>query len=314
MTVSIISIVQATRSNLPHDTPPLHCAVLFADLAGSTGLYERLGDAAAKKLVDECLGRLTQHAQASQGVVIKTIGDELMLRFPSADCAATAAIAMQRENRIAKSPFSLRIGFHYGQVISEKNDVFGDAVNTAARLAQMARSGQILTSEESVQRLDLAHQRDARPFDFEKLRGKSQAIRIFELVWEPRKEVTRLMEQGQSISNTNLIEVSRSIRLSIRSNERRFTPEDAPITIGRESICMFTIASEFASRVHVHVEYRRGKFILLDRSTNGTYVTPDGDREVFLKGESLHLTRSGIISLGSPLLSQTGEILRYTVE
>lgn len=290
------------------------CAVLFADLAGSTGLYERLGDAAAKKMVDECLQRLALNAQASQGVVIKTIGDELMLRFPSADCAAKAAIAMQQQNREVQSPFSLRIGFHFGPVISENNDVFGDAVNTAARLAQMSRHGQILTSEESVQQLDIARKQNARPFDFERLRGKSQAIRIFELMWEPPREVTRLAEPGDEISKQLTVEISRTLRLVVRSEERCFGPEDAPVTVGRDTLCMFKVSSEFASRVHAHIEYRRGKFVLLDRSTNGTYITPEGDHEVFLKGETMHLTRSGIISLGSPLLGQTGEILRYRVE
>lgn len=290
------------------------CAVLFADLAGSTGVYERLGDAAAKKLVDECLERLTRDAHENHGVVIKTIGDELMLRFPSADCAAKAAITMQQQNRKAQSPFSLRIGFHFGPVIHEKNDVFGDAVNTAARLAQMARNGQILTSEESVQRLDITRKEQARPFDFDKLRGKSQAIRIFELMWEAPKEVTRLMTMPEEISERSLLEIAHGIRLSVRHQERRFSAQDAPITVGRESICMFALNSEFASRVHVHIDYRRGKFILADRSTNGTFVTPEGSSEVFLKGETLHLTRSGIISLGSPLLSQTGDVLRYTVE
>ena len=290
------------------------CAVLFADLAGSTGVYERLGDVAAKKLVDECLQRLTRISSANQGVVIKTIGDELMLRFPTADNAAAAAITMQRENREVRSPFSLRIGFHFGPVIHENKDVFGDAVNTAARLAQMARHGQILTSEDSVQSLDVALRQNARPFDFDKLRGKSQAIRIFELMWEPAREVTRLMASEETTSNNQAIDVSRLIKLSARGEQRQFTAEDTPITIGRESICMFTIASEFASRVHIHIEYRRGKFMLGDRSTNGTYVTPEGGSEVFLKGESLHLTRGGIISLGSPLLSQTGEVLRYKVE
>jgi adenylate cyclase len=290
------------------------CAVLFVDLSGSTGVYERLGDTAAKQLVDECLARLASAAQANQGLVIKTIGDELMLRFPSADCAALAAIAMQCGNREVQSPFSLKIGFHYGPVIDQDGDVFGDAVNTAARLGQMARNGQILTSEESVERLDFERRSKARPFDYGKLRGKSQVMRIFELVWEPPRDVTRLAASPQDTSRRPAVDLSQSIRLSVRSRERHFKPEDAPITVGRESICMFPISSEFASRVHAHIEHRRGKFILVDRSTNGTYVTPEGGNEVFLKGETLHLTRSGIISLGSALLSQTGEVLRYSVE
>ena len=288
-------------------------AVLFADLAGSTATYERLGDVAAKKLVDICLLRMAQTSRQHQGHVIKTIGDELMLSFPDAAQAGNAAVAMQRGNSASKSPFHLRIGFHHGPVIVESADVFGDAVNTAARLSQMARDGQILTSDESLQRLGPELQNIARPFDFDRLRGKTQATRIYELLWEQTREVTRLVDSASS-TRGQTPEASRTLRLSVRGNERLFTDQDAPVTMGREQICAFTVASEFASRVHVHVDYRRGNFVLQDRSTNGTFVTPEGGGEVFLKGESLPLSGRGIISLGCPLLAQTGDVVRYAVE
>jgi class 3 adenylate cyclase len=288
-------------------------AILFADLSGSTAIYERLGDAAAKKLVDACLMRIARCASGHQGLVIKTIGDELMLRFPGADQAAAAAIAMQIDNIKSQSHFRLRIGFHFGPVILEASDVFGDAVNTAARLAQMARDGQILTSEESVQHFGPRHKGMTRNFDFDKLRGKSQATRIVELMWEPTRDVTRIAG-ADSASLTQTPDTARLLRLSVSNKERAFSAQDAPVTIGRETVCALTVASPFASRVHAHVEYRRDKFVLQDRSTNGTFVTPDGGKEVFLKGESLPLGGRGIISLGCPLLAQTGEILRYAVE
>jgi adenylate cyclase len=289
-------------------------AVLFADLSGSTAVYERLGDAAAKKLVDVCLMRVARCASNHQGLVIKTIGDELMLRFPSADQAAAAAILMQIDNVKAKSPFQLRIGFHFGPVILESSDVFGDAVNTAARLSQMARDGQILTSEEAMKRFTPKHKAMTRSFDFDKLRGKSQATRILELMWEQNRDLTRVADAG-STSPTQVPDTARLLRLSVNNNqERAFSAQDAPITIGRESVCAMMVASPFASRVHAHVEYRRNKFVLQDRSTNGSFVTPDGSKEVFLKTESLPLSGRGIISLGCPLLAQTGEILRYAVE
>lgn len=289
-------------------------AILFADLSGSTTIYEQQGDAAAKKQVDACLMQLARSASSHQGLVVKTIGDELMLRFPSADQAAAAAIAMQIDNLKSRSVFRLRIGFHFGPVILDASDVFGDAVNTAARLAQMARTGQILTSEETMQRFSPKHQGKTRNFDFDKLRGKSQAMRILELVWEPTNDVTRAVGGTLGAAITKPTNEARLLRLSVANNERAFTAQDAPITIGRESVCALTVASQFASRVHAHVEYRRDKFVLQDRSTNGTFVTAEGGKEVFLKGESLPLSGHGIISLGCPLLSQTGEILRYAVE
>jgi adenylate cyclase len=288
-------------------------AVLFADLSGSTAVYERMGDAAAKKLVDVCLMRVARCASNHQGLVIKTIGDELMLRFPSADQAAAAAILMQLENIKAQSPFQLRIGFHFGPVILESSDVFGDAVNTAARLSQMARDGQILTSEEALQRFSAKHKAMTRRIDFDKLRGKSQATQIIELMWEPNRELTRAANAG-SAALLAVPDNARLLRLSVNNKERAFSAQDAPITVGREDVCVVVVASPFASRVHAHVEYRRDKFVLQDRSTNGSFVTPDGSKEVFLKSESLPLSGRGIISLGCPLLAQTGEILRYAVE
>ena len=288
-------------------------AVLFADLSGSTTIYEQQGDSAAKKLVDACLMQMARSASGHQGLVVKTIGDELMLRFPSADQAAAAAISMQLGNLKAKSPFRIRIGFHFGPVILDASDVFGDAVNTAARLAQMAREGQILTSEETSHRFAPKHQAMTRNFDYDKLRGKSQAMRILELMWEPIHDVTRALGT-RDISITKPKGHARLLRLSVGNKERAFTEQDVPVTIGREAGCTLVIASQFASRVHTHVEYRRDKFVLQDRSTNGTFVTTDGGEEVFLKGESLPLSGNGIVSLGCPLLAQTGEILRYAVE
>ncbi|MES2490345.1 MAG: adenylate/guanylate cyclase domain-containing protein [Pseudomonadota bacterium] len=289
-------------------------AVLFADLSGSTAIYEQLGDAAAKRQVDACLMQLARSASGHQGLVVKTIGDELMLRFPSADQAAAAAIAMQLDNAKAKSLFRLRIGFHFGPVILDASDVFGDAVNTAARLAQMSHDGQILTSEETSLRFNHKHQGMTRNFDYDKLRGKSQAMRILEIMWEPTHEVTRAIGGTRDASFTQPKAHARLLRLSVGDKERAFTEQDVPVTIGRESVCTLVVASQFASRVHTHVEYRRDKFVLQDRSTNGTFVTADGGQEVFLKGESLPLSGHGIISLGCPLLAQTGEILRYAVE
>lgn len=289
-------------------------AILFADLSGSTAIYEQLGDTAAKKHVDACLMQLARSASRHHGLVIKTIGDELMLRFPNADNAAAAAIDMQINNLKSQSVFGIRIGFHFGPVIMDALDIFGDAVNTAARLAQMSRTGQILTSEETFQRFNTKHQGMARNFDYDKLRGKSQAMRIMELMWEPTHDVTRAVGGTIGKHTTKPASESRLLRLSVGQNERAFTPQDAPVTVGRESVCVVTIASQFASRVHAHVEYRRDKFVLQDRSTNGTFVTADGGKEVFLKGESLPLSGHGIISLGCPLLAQTGEVLRYAVE
>jgi len=132
-------------------------AVLFADICGSTKLYDTLGDTLARRVVASCIARLLAPLADHQGTLIKTIGDEIMCTFPSAEQALCAANAMQYS--VTSAPFEndislhIRIGFHYGEVICEAGDVFGDTVNVAARVAGAARANQIMTTQAAVNAL-----------------------------------------------------------------------------------------------------------------------------------------------------------------
>lgn len=287
-------------------------AILFADLVGSTALYEQLGNNAAKAAVDACLGDLGGIVAQQGGGVVKTIGDEVMASFAAADAAATAAIAMQTAMRDG-GRFDVRIGFHCGEVIADDGDLFGDAVNIAARLAQMARGGQILTSEQTALRLapDTAR---VRAFDFERFKGKSQAIRVFEIVWEAEDSVTRITGRFAGSASAGVVQAQRRLQLSVGERQRVFTPEQLPATAGRDTSCDVLVVSDFASRVHAHFEFTRGKFVLADHSTNGTFVSATQTGEVFLRRESMPLLGRGFISLGCPKNEQTGELIEWIGE
>jgi adenylate cyclase len=130
-------------------------AVLFADVSDSTRLYESLGDTAAFGGVRGVIGSLKSVSGAFGGRVVKTIGDGLMCVFPDADSAASAAAEMQLA--IAQRPplergkkLTIRVGFHVGPVIQEGDDVFGDSVNVAARMASLALPGQAITTADTV--------------------------------------------------------------------------------------------------------------------------------------------------------------------
>ncbi|HEX9782105.1 MAG TPA: adenylate/guanylate cyclase domain-containing protein, partial [Opitutaceae bacterium] len=124
-------------------------AIVFADISGSTRLYESLGDAIARELVAQCLGVMTEYVDKHGGKVIKTIGDEIMCTFPSADQAIEASMGMQEGvtedlpelNPNTPSTLTIRVGLHFGPAIIEGEDVFGDAVNVAARMAGLAKGG-----------------------------------------------------------------------------------------------------------------------------------------------------------------------------
>jgi class 3 adenylate cyclase len=132
-------------------------AILFADITGSTVLYETLGNALARQMVVHCLSMMSSRLAAHRGTLIKTIGDELMCTFPSAETALRAACDMQDAVESGKPggdrPMYIRIGFNFGEVIREESDVHGDAVNVAARITEVARARQILATQAAVDAL-----------------------------------------------------------------------------------------------------------------------------------------------------------------
>ena len=148
---------------------PVDKAILFADVSGSTRLYETLGDTQALAAIENCLGILKKLTVEHKGRVIKTIGDEIMAAFPDANTAVHVATEMQlaitAEPPIGNAKVAIRIGFHFGPVLENVSDgdVFGDTVNTAARMAGIAKGGQIITSGVTVKKNAADHARQ-RPF------------------------------------------------------------------------------------------------------------------------------------------------------
>jgi adenylate cyclase len=291
----------------------LECAILFADIAGSTRLYQAIGDERAQASVAACLSRLADIAAGRDGVLIKTIGDEIMCRFPMADDALTAACEMHGSLRDAPipgdHPISVRIGTHFGPVILDGGDVFGDAVNVSARLRDVAKAGQIITTDETVHRASKTLRDKARPFDRASLPGRSQQVEIYEVLWEANAAVTMIAR----VSQIQRAPLSSRLRVSYAGGEVMQEPTDT-ITIGRDLQCNLVVASELASRQHARIEYSRGKFVLTDQSTNGTFVHIDGSSEVYLRREALPLSGTGAISLGRSCAQETEHLIRFACE
>lgn len=158
------------------DRAAFSVAVLFVDIAGSTSLYERLGNTNAKRLVTACLDLLRDEVRGHSGEVVQQIGDELMCRFPTPERAYSAAIAMQesisQHPLDPQLPVKVRIGLHWGEVLKEGNNLYGDAVNTAARLTDVASGGQIMTSEHLIHQLGNAVDHHWRRIGSLSLKGK----------------------------------------------------------------------------------------------------------------------------------------------
>src|SRR4051812_45189626 len=136
-----------------HDQATLRsrfAAVLFADVTGSTRLYESQGDTVGHRTIRGCIDLMRRATEALGGRVVKTIGDEVLAVFGGAGAAARAAMDMhmgvEQLPEVAGNKLTLRIGFHGGPVLQKENDIFGDTVNLAARLAGHAQAGQVILS------------------------------------------------------------------------------------------------------------------------------------------------------------------------
>lgn len=292
-------------------------AVLFADICGSTSLYEELGDKAARRLISECIALMNQQAAAHQGTLIKTIGDEIMCTFPSAEAAFDAACAMQqainidREDKDQSQPLHIRIGFHYGDVIREPGDVHGDTVNVAARVTALSSAGQIFTTQAVNEALPAELQENTRHIMRSELKGKQEKIDIFLVAWQDDDGMnTRILPHSSRKQQSAAAELTLSYGgqvLAVNQKRRR-------VVIGREAGCDIIISGSLISRQHASVELRSGKYVLSDHSANGTYVCFSDGQEVFVAREEVTLQGRGSISLGQSCTEDVAEIIEYTLE
>jgi adenylate cyclase len=281
----------------------LDCAVLFADLSGSTQLYDTLGDREALRITNDYINHMAAIVERHQGTVVKTIGDEIMCRFQSADHAAQAAWEIQEELSAGlgdDASLSVRIGLHYGTVILKDDDIFGDAVNIAARMASTGKPGQIITTEETVLCLSPRLRSKTRFYDRTTVKGKQDELTLYELVWEDR-HLTRIIPVD-FIDGIKF--AGKPAFLTLLCANRSFTLNaDTPsLIIGREAQSAELIIPEsYVSRVHASIAYKRGKFIFSDQSTNGSFIRAEDGKVIYLRREEYPLLGEGVISLGTEI-------------
>lgn len=273
-------------------------AIMFADITGSTRIYSQLGDKKAEYLISQHLNKMAVITLKYQGRVIKTIGDEIMCQFPDAINAASAAIKMQQQKSwIANGlAMNLRIGIHIGNTLEREGDIFGDAVNMAARMAAIAKSKQIITTEYFIHFLGDNSAIKTRFFDKTQIKGFDQSIKVHQILWE----LDDATDFAIAPNRFPPAEKGLSLSLIFTNKEYHYTQNNMKpgITIGRDPSCDITIHTKFVSRSHLQLEFRRGKFVLIDHSTNGTYIKFKHQPEIFLRREEQTLIGEGNIGLG----------------
>jgi adenylate cyclase len=271
--------------------------VLFADVSGSTKLYEIAGDAVAHAAIEQCVNLMREKTLNAKGRVIKTIGDEVMSCFPTADAAADAAIEMQLAIAalppVGNTQIGIRVGFNHGPIVERDGDVFGDAVNLAARLAGVATKGQIITARDTVMLMAPMLKAATRAITTIQVKGKAQEIQVYELIWQQSEDMTTLASHKSVYKAKNA-----KLRLLVQGSEVVLSAERPAVSLGRDQSADVVIRERMASRAHGKIERRLDKFILTDHSANGTFITIEGDKELVLRREEFTLRGHGWIAFG----------------
>jgi len=272
--------------------------VLFADVSGSTKLYETAGDAVALETINRIIAEMRRCTEAAGGRVVKTIGDEVMALFSTPEAAASAASQIQMQTDImpgvAGMKLGVRIGFHSGPVIQKDNDVFGDTVNLAARLVAQATREQIITSAETAQELGEGYKERTRGLYAITVKGKADDIGLCELIWRYDGATTVVLRPKSAAAKPKTV----MIRLKYRGKELVRRRDNDSVTLGRDETSGLQIMEDKCSRHHCTIERRGDKFVLKDHSTNGTYVTIGEEDEVLLQRDEVALRKTGWISFG----------------
>jgi class 3 adenylate cyclase len=291
-------------------------AILFADISGSTALYDKLGNEVALQLVTRTLDILVREVATRQGTVIKTIGDEIMCDFPDAVTAIDAACAMQaaikKEHPGGEQAIHVRIGVHYGEVILEGGDAYGDTVNVAARVTAITRARQIMATRKVVDMLPDRLRQNARQVKRAEFRGKEETFDVFQIIWEAEDTVSTRIGMSAFRKPT---ESRHELMLRYRQRVVTLNEKVKTVMLGRGEDCDLVIQNGLASRQHAHIENSFGKFLLTDHSVNGTYIRFSDEQVIELNHyQQIVLHGSGAISLGQPFSENPTEVIEYLVQ
>jgi class 3 adenylate cyclase len=173
--------------------------LVFTDVVGSTAYLERFGDAAGRALLQRHLDLLGRVVAAADGRVVDTAGDGAFCVFPrlvpavAAVCDLQAAVARDNAARSAEHHLRVRIGLHFGAVLTDGSLVTGDAVHLAARVAATAEAAEIRLTQGALAQLPAAMRVRCRQLEPARLKGFSEPITLAAYEWrDPRRFATRL--------------------------------------------------------------------------------------------------------------------------
>ncbi|MDQ8022904.1 MAG: FHA domain-containing protein [Moraxellaceae bacterium] len=291
-------------------TPVSETCVVVAEVTGDSTLVSKLGETEAARARERCLSRAERSIEAHQGQTLKSEGRRLVAVFPRCDTAVLAASDIR--DRVAQLPpvsgvsLSVRIGVHCGPNEGETSNPSNEAVEIVNNLASVASPGQILLSGEASMHLpeSVRGQIDTQTqlsvssngYDLPIFELKSGTAALREATLRSLPAAAPRVEQP---AKTAEAAAPRS-RLMLRYLNHSFVVSELqPVLLaGREEGNDVVITDRRASRHHARIEWRSGRYVLIDNSTNGTYLVDDSGVEIVLRRGECDLPPRGRVGLG----------------
>jgi adenylate cyclase len=276
-------------------------AIMFVDICGSTRLYVECGDKSAMTLTSQCIQGMQSIVTHNGGELIEIRGDGILCTFFDVDAAFKAAQSIIQD----PLPRSVAVhgGIHWGPVISQHGSIFGDAVNVGARVTNLAKDEEVILSEDAWQQLSANYRDLTRKLGQVSVKGKPQPLTIYQTLFS-QSDVTQFIPA---------LSVAPSANLELSYMDRIVSLNDpAPdLVMGRHRSCDLIVQHALVSRKHATIICKRGKFFLLDHSSNGSFVGEANQQAVVICRDMAQLKESGVISLGIEPHMNPEHVIRF---
>jgi len=296
--------------------------VVFADLTGSTGVFEALGNVKATRVITQLTQWIGSVCEVHGGHVVKCLGDGMLIVFRESVKAIEAASELQKihQDRIANSPvllkMHLQVGMARGEVIKKNGDCYGDAVNVASRLSDLSGSGQILVSDSVIQDIPAFYQLRARCLGPMLIRGRSESCVVHRVEWQDEVLSEFFTVPASLTATPTVLNGVKPIGIELTSLNltTRFNGTDFPVFLGRDADAQFVIQDPQVSRIHAMIDWRTGRFYLKDLSSYGTWVRfSNTESVVLLRRQECALLMNGEMILGASFEDFDAPTINFTL-
>jgi class 3 adenylate cyclase len=282
--------------------------VVFADLTGSTGVFESLGNIKATQAITRLTEWISKTCETHGGRVVKSLGDGVLILFQESSNAVDAGIDLQQvhQNRIRKWPEILRMrlqmGMARGDIVEQDGDCYGDAVNVASRLSDISGPEQILVSDTVIQQLPDGSTVRSRCMGPMVIRGRTESCVVHRIEWQS-EVLSEVFTMPASLMPSPFVQgvvKPAFIKLSWLDLSISFNATELPVFLGRDSNANFVVQDPRVSRKHAQIVWRTGDFYLEDISTYGTWVCfAESAVIIGLRRQECILLQDGEIALGA---------------